>query len=259
MLVQTGLIDVTHWQSDAEFGIFPQGARAKEAYFSPERPGDSVITPNKRYLFKRSKKSYPDQFWAEVIAYRIGCLMGLEVPPAFVAWNQDSGHCAALIEWFYRDGEERCILAGDYLTRAFAGYDREKGSTHNLTQIATMMRAFTLTKLLDTATWQLWWARALLFDAVIGNTDRHQDNWAFLYRPAKAQQPGRWRLSPLFDNGTSLGHERFPERIRNWNDQDFARVLVTRRTTATQTTRWLASTRVTRMARDTHGVTSACA
>lgn len=26
------------------------------------------------------------------------------------------------------------------------------------------------------------------------------------------------KLSPLFDNGTSLGHERFIERIQNWSD-----------------------------------------
>ena len=32
-------------------------------------------------------------------------------------------------------------------------------------------------------------------------------------------------LSPLFDNGTSLGHERFPERVAHWSDEDTDRYI----------------------------------
>ena len=73
-LIQTAVFDVADWEVDAEFGVFPQGARAKDAVFAPSPPPESVITPSKRYLFKRSKSSYPDQFWGEVVAYRVGCL-----------------------------------------------------------------------------------------------------------------------------------------------------------------------------------------
>jgi hypothetical protein len=30
--------------------------------------------------------------------------------------------------------------------------------------------------------------------------------------------PNNIRLAPLFDNGTSLGHERFPEKVAQWTD-----------------------------------------
>ncbi len=38
----------------------------------------------------------------------------------------------------------------------------------------------------------------LVFDYLIGNTDRHQNNWALIW------EEEHWRLSPLYDNSSSL-------------------------------------------------------
>ncbi|MDP2827644.1 MAG: HipA domain-containing protein [Sulfuricellaceae bacterium] len=222
-LRQAGLIDVASWEQDAEFGVFPQGARAKDAVFSQAEPLDTVLVPNKRYLFKHSKKSYPDQFWDEIIAYRVGCLMGLEVPPTFVAWNSSTKISAALIEWFYVDGEEVSSLAGDLLQKIQPDFDRGKGSTHNLRQVIPLLRAFVQANLMEN-NWRQWWTDALLFDALIGNTDRHQDNWGFLFRTRENGLP-RVRFMPLFDNGTSLGHERFVEKVAGWKTEDYQRYI----------------------------------
>lgn len=221
---QVGLIDVARWEPDSEFAVFPQGARAKEAVFSPSEPTDPAITPNKRYLFKRSKKSYPDQFWGEIVAYRVGCLLGVEVPPAFVAWNSNTNHCAALIEWFYVDGQEVSTLAGDFLQQLYPDFDRAKGKAHNLRHITALLRMFTRAGFLEEKKWRQWWADALLFDALIGNTDRHQDNWGFLFLVARPEEFTA-RLMPLFDNGTSLGHERFIDHIAGWQEEDYRRYL----------------------------------
>ncbi|MXS85315.1 hypothetical protein ABO04_05120 [Nitrosomonas sp. HPC101] len=218
-LVQTDIIDVSGWEADAEFAIFPQGARAKEAVFAPSQPHEKFIVPNKRYLFKRSKRSYPDQFWGEVIAYRIGCLLGVSVPPAFVATNTKSGHCAALIEWFYIDGKEQFILGGDLVRNIQTGFDRKYGQQHNIVDIVLLMRIFSRSGLLKSG-WRQWWVDALLFDALIGNTDRHQDNWGVIFEQDSIT------LSPLFDNGTSLGHERFPDLVRNWSAANFNRYIL---------------------------------
>jgi HipA-like C-terminal domain len=218
-LIQTAAFDVADWEADAEFGVFPQGARAKDAVFAPATPSEPVLVGGKRYLFKRSKRSYPDQFWGEVIGYRVGCLMGLQVPPAFAAFNSRTGHSAALIEWFYRDGAEVFMLGGDFMQMVRKGFDRDRGTQHNLQDVELLLRVLAQTSAL-LQSWRQWWVDALLFDALIGNSDRHQDNWGLIFSMTKEEPPAlpRFRLAPLFDNGTSLGHERFPERVTGWSD-----------------------------------------
>ncbi len=218
--IQTTPFDVAGWEADAEFGVFPQGARAKDAVFAPDPPPESVLLPGRRYLFKRSRRSYPDQFWCEIVAYRIGCLMGVEVPPAFAAWNSHTGICAALIEWFYVDGAQAFLLAGDYLQKIQQNFDRDKGEQHNMKDNELLLRAFARGKLLH-QDWRQWWVDALLFDALIGNNDRHQDNWGFVFDVRSKTL----RLCPLFDNGTSLGNERFPDRVGNWSGEDIDRYI----------------------------------
>jgi HipA-like C-terminal domain len=221
--VQTTTFDIADWEQDAEFGVFPQGARAKDAVFASANPSDSVLVAGKRYLFKRSKRSYPDQFWGEVIAYRVGCLLGLQVPPAFAAFNSKTGHSAALIEWFYAEGLERFVMGGDFLQRIKPDYDREVGTQHNLELISVFMRAMHGIGT-PVRNWRQWWVDALLFDALIGNTDRHQDNWGVIFK-SRVDKQDTCRMSPLFDNGTSLGHERFVDRVQDWSDADIDRYI----------------------------------
>jgi len=219
---QATIIDVVAWESDAEFAVFPQGARAKDAVFSPADPEDPCLTPSKRYLFKRSKHSYPDQFWGEIVAYRVGCCMGLDVPHAFAAVNSGTGYSAALIEWFY-DEPARFVYAGEFLQRVIPDFDRKTGKQHNLEDATLVLRLFAQHRLL-TANWQQWLVDMLVFDSVIGNTDRHQDNWGFIFRDG-VHHEGACMLAPLFDNGTSLGHERFTDRVRVWSDGDVDRYI----------------------------------
>ncbi len=44
-----------------------------------------------------------------------------------------------------------------------------------------------------------FWIEVLLFDFIIGNTDRHQSNWALL-----KDENGQYQPCPLYDNGSSL-------------------------------------------------------
>lgn len=226
-LIQRSALDVADWEVDAEFGVFPQGARAKDAVFAPLPPPEPVLVGGKRYLFKRSKRSYPDQFWGEVIAYRVGCLMGLEVPPAFAAFSSRTGHSAALIEWFYRDGAELFALGGDFMQMLRPDFDRDRGTKHNLQDVERLMRMLVHTGALK-QNWRQWWAEALLFDALIGNSDRHQDNWGLIFDAVGREPPNMppCRLAPLFDNGTSLGHERFPDRVAGWPEAKLEQYIV---------------------------------
>jgi hypothetical protein len=219
-LRQSGPIDVHEWAPDAEFGVFPEGAREKEALIAPGQPLMDILVPNKRYLYKLSRDVFPEQFWAEVVAYRIGCLLGLQVPPAFYALNSGTHTAGALIEWFY-DGAQAFVHGGDFMLMVREDYDRDRGRKHNLADIELIMRAMRRRGLTD-FDYRQWWVDALVFDALIGNRDRHQDNWGLVFS-SNGPAPTQWAISPLFDNGSSLGYELMTDRVRSWDDDRFNR------------------------------------
>ncbi|MCF7967196.1 MAG: HipA domain-containing protein [Methylobacter tundripaludum] len=205
----TEAVDISNWKEDNEFGTYPEGARDKSLLYSPVPPPYEFLIPNHRYLYKHAIKRYPAQFWNEVIAYQVGCLLDVPVPPAFVAFDEDNGTCGALIEWFLNypsQVEERRVLGGDIMTDMIPEFERSKGKLHNFAAIERYFKVLeTGDKFMDN--WLFNWSDLFLFDALIGNTDRHQDNWALLWRRQREPDEEKSRLAPIFDNGTSLGYE----------------------------------------------------
>lgn len=213
------IVDISNWPVHEEYEVFPVGARDKSLRICPADTAPEFCIPNHKYLFKEAIKSakdprkdrHPDQYWAEVIAYKIGGLMGLSIPPAFVAINSDTGEPGTIIEWFTGydpNVKERFAPGGDYMQASIKGYDRDKGRQHNLTTIMTFSRALSQHASLS-HNWKEYWGMCLCFDALIGNTDRHQENWGVIWEDSTNSV----RLTPFFDNGTSLGHELFQDRI----------------------------------------------
>jgi hypothetical protein len=210
-------VDVSDWHADDEFGIYPEGARDKALLYSPEPAPYGFLYPNHRYLFKLSFRRYPEQFWAEIVAYRIGCMMRVAVPPAFAAYDSQTGDCGALIEWFLGypgEPDERYVPGGDIMTSMIKDFDRKRGIQHNLDAIERYFERLFARGSLQ-GDWRGYWCDMLLFDAIIGNTDRHQDNWGLLWRSNSDA-----RLAPVFDNGTSLGHEIVAHKMEGFADRE---------------------------------------
>lgn len=206
-------IDITDWKKDEQYEIFPIGARDKGMIWSP-RNGIDDIKPEWPYLFKESITRYPDQYWVELVAYIVSKHLNVDVPKVFPALKktEDGVICGSLIEWFYDIESERFIHAGNYFKRLIPNFDDKTGREHNLSTMSLLIRYFSIKANLQTEG-LFWLADMVLFDALIGNTDRHQDNWGVIFSTVANES----RLSPLFDNGTSLGHERFIERIQGWD------------------------------------------
>lgn len=213
------LIVIDSWRADPIYdGVFPKGAREKAVYFSPDEPGQDCIKPDWRYLFKlpRSADWCPWQFWVEVVAYRLGCLIGVPVPPAHAALNRkyQSGEdtYGALIEWFCDEREDVYTEGGQFMTESIENYDRKRGKQHNWKTIYSR-RADIDNRLAH-------WAGVFTLDSLIGNTDRHQDNWGCILKGAKKDPAkGQSVYAPAFDNGTALGYEIREcdfERISRW-------------------------------------------
>ncbi len=211
-------INVTNWKTDDEFSIYPEGARDKTLFNSPLNSHHKFLISNHRYLYKYSLYEFshldkpprhPDQFWTEIIAYHIGCLLEIPVPPAFVAFNEKDKTCGALIEWFLdypEQDKERLASGGDIMVNLIPSYERKKGQQHNFASIELYLDFLTKKRNIELAEWRFFWSDMLLFDALIGNTDRHQDNWGLLWQQNKNDKL-KVRMAPVFDNGTSLGYE----------------------------------------------------
>lgn len=210
------LIDVANWATDEL--VYPEGSRPKATFTSPPVPPFIFVRPKHRYLFKQSAERYPAQFWAEVMAYRIGTFVGVPVPPSFVSFDSNRSVYGALIEWFYSDSVssysfDRYVSGGQYMRRMIPGYDIVRGEQHNFESVHELCRGFSIAGHLVDAP-LTYWAKVLLFDALIGNQDRHQDNWGILWRVSRSSvKRMEGRFAPAFDNGTSLGHEITEENL----------------------------------------------
>ena len=213
-------INVFDWRRDEEFAEYPEGARDKTLLYCL-LPAPYQYLKEGRYLFKRSSPRYPEQFWVEILAYRIGIQMDISVPPAFVAYDSKQNQSGALIEWFLDPIlKESYIPGGDYCQQYIPRFDRKKGKQHNFETVSQIFIELNKKHPHFNTDWKSYWAKAFTFDALIGNTDRHQDNWGIIVTSSHSVgiSNEKMRISPVFDNGTSMGHEIFPSKFKHYED-----------------------------------------
>lgn len=207
------IVDVSNW-SIGDLTPYSEGARDKALLESPRAASWPFIIPNHKYLLKRTYAESTgtilyEQFWNEIIAYKLGRALGVAVPPAFVAHYQRAGEpfYGSLIEWFYDYGtNDESLRGGHIITRYIQGYDTKKGERHNF---QTLEQIFTTEQVEN---WLHDLTKILLFDAIIGNTDRHQDNWQIINYSLEQKR----LLSPAFDNGTSMGYKIRNDHLDGW-------------------------------------------
>lgn len=186
------------WEPDEEFPFGLLGAKAKRTFLCPTVPPHGFLIGGHRYLFKEPQGAKAQQVWSEVIAYEIGKLNGVEVPPAFLAVGPGNRSPGVLIEYFYGhafDPERRLIHGIERLQARGFLTDLRCGSLSDNVEVCRSHRVPNA---------GAWWAHTLAFDALIGNTDRHSENWGFLVERAPDGRPIHI-MAPAFDNGTSLG------------------------------------------------------
>lgn len=207
------IVDVRHLMVD---DTFPRGSRPKRWYLVTASSQYPFLKGGHRYMFKEANPRSPTQFWAEVIASEIGRQCGIVVPPTFVSVDGERGVPGAFIEYFLHlpggDPTERFTHAVDHLQSLQPDFDTTRGTTHNLA--TNLLLVTSLEKLFNLAGGLDFFARTLVFDALVGNTDRHQENWGFIWSDYTVKQ--RLRMAPVFDNGTSLGYEILEQKLSSY-------------------------------------------
>ena len=192
------VVSIDDWLADEDFPFGPQGAKPKRIVVCPDPAPHPFLLAGHRYLFKLPSGSKAQQIWSEVIAYEFARHRGVQVPPAFLAFDPADNTAGVLVEFFH--GHK-----WDPPLRFVHAIERFQGLERPLNQKRGSLRDnILLTRSHGVPDWRNWWASTIAFDALIGNTDRHSENWGFLIDQSKPG--GAYSLAPVFDNGTSLGY-----------------------------------------------------
>lgn len=149
------------------------------------------------WLFKYPR---PDtgEHWAEKIAAEVAGLLGISCARVELADCQ--GRRGSVSKSFTTAGKG--LVHGNELLEILLGdYDPEKRyhqSRHTLGNVLETLADYG-------PDCRRQFADYLLLDALIGNTDRHHENWGWLIDLATADGAGE--LAPSFDHAASLGRE----------------------------------------------------
>ncbi len=172
------------------------GSKSKFWHFNPE--GEEVY-----WLFKYPRNN-TGEHWAEKIAAEVA--NQVNVPHARVELAVFEDIKGSSTKSFVSDRQE-LIHGNQLLSWYVSGYDPEQEydqSSHTLTNIWSVIdQVFKHHKSKKTAKLRL--AEYFVLDALIGNTDRHHENWGIL----RQRVDNRWKgfVAPTFDHASSLGRE----------------------------------------------------
>lgn len=183
-------------------GLEPLGSKEKFWYRPPDDPG-------RDWLFKFPQHN-TGQHWAEKIAAEVARVLGIRHARVELAVLQDRR--GSVTRSFTGHGVD-LWHGNQVLARTAEGYDEEatfRHSGHTLVNIwMALEHVFTP---FDGAVLRAKRTIAdyLVLDAVIGNTDRHHENWGILRR----RVDGHWlgRMAPSFDHASALGRELRDEK-----------------------------------------------
>lgn len=190
-------IDVTSWRPG---GTEQMGTKPKQWLFDPE---------GHRWLWKQATENTRSDGtryakgddWSERIACAVAGELG--VPAAVVELAVDDrpdGLVNGIISRNVLSGNESLILGNTLLAEIGVAGSSARDRTgytpgavrRSLTSVDPPLEG-------ELTAWD-WWVGYLVLDALIGNTDRHQENWAVV-------GDGRRRLAPTFDHASSLGFQ----------------------------------------------------
>jgi hypothetical protein len=138
--------------------------------------------------------------WAEVVVSAVAGDLGIPAAVYRLAHFDESGISSPGVISRKMVSEDESLIEGNILleevgVRAASVRDRAGYTLHNvqrsLKDVAPPVSDSTLTA------WD-WFVGFLVLDALVGNTDRHQQNWAVIQGSSR-------RLAPTFDHASSLG------------------------------------------------------
>lgn len=170
----------------------PTGSRAKVSL--------SNNKTNQLAIFKEPKNGREHQIWSELISSFI-CGDLLEWPVQTTQIGTRDGVHGNVLHYIYNpDQGERLIEGWHFCQEICTEYDAKRGTHHSLPLIEQVYNNILRPRYgISEEDYIAFWSRAIAFDTLISNTDRHAENWGIIVGPAGG------KMAPLYDNATSMG------------------------------------------------------
>ncbi|WP_420451412.1 HipA domain-containing protein [Ilumatobacter sp.] len=189
-------VDIGAWQIEHVEAL---GRKRKMWLLDPD--GDA-------WLFKQTTENrhsdgtryWKGDDWAEVVVSAVASEMGIPTPTYRLAHLNESGSSSRGVISRKMVNDDESLIEGNILleevgVRAAGVRDRTGYTLQNvrrsLQEVAPPVGNSRMTS------WD-WFVGFVVLDALVGNTDRHQQNWAVI-------QASTRRLAPTFDHASSLG------------------------------------------------------
>ena len=160
-------------------------------------------------LFKYKKDIFTTDHVSECLAYQFAQLISL--PCAEFELGQYCGRDGSMSYNIVQKGNIVLIEGVTFISAVYPSYDSERfvdtisGHVYSLEMIKIALNG--IVSFGD-------FLRIPIFDYLIGNTDRHQSNWAILWDGIN------YKISPLYDNSSSLCAYLSPEQIIGYLGKD---------------------------------------
>lgn len=170
-----------------------------------------------KYLAKTGHKWYPMESITELLLNRLGSVFGMCMAEATLM--NVGGQCRFLSKLFRT--RKNSLVHG---AEIFTGYLGDKDFVYEIEECNLAQECFTL-QFIEEAIGYLFpiqqedimgsLVKMLLFDALVGNNDRHFENWGVLTSPINEFQPF---FSPVYDTARGLfwndSEDKIKDRLR---------------------------------------------
>lgn len=174
------------------------------------KPKFWVMIEDKRWLFKEARANTGED-WAEKVAAEIAQAIGIHA--ATVELARYAGRRGSISLNFVDVGAGGALVHGnEILALQVTGYDKGKTfrqSDHTLENIRIAMQGL-FGQLADGILTEL--AGYTVLDALIGNTDRHHENWGLVFQVQREERKATLTVAPSYDHASSLGRELRDDR-----------------------------------------------
>ena len=222
------------------------GTRSKVIVENPENHAEYYFKTS----LKREKKDYKYEYWSEIIASEIGTILGFDMLKYDIAYNR--GEIGCISKSMVTRGNNKLTEGISYLTGYDTNYnpeDKNSQKKYTFQLICNALNKFNLSHYIEKI------IEIIILDSIIGNRDRHQENWGiiteysdvikrrnmflkkqrnglfdkpiFNWSRLKAGIPGKF--SQIYDSGSCLGRELEDDKLKQMlSDQSMLKAYIRR-------------------------------